>query len=1462
MNVNLRLHLVRPVTLGLLLLLFAPVTPHSSAAEETPAGDKPIRAVIFTGGCCHDYDRQKLLLSDGIGRRTNVEWTIVHEGGNGNAHKYPLLEKKDWAKDFDVVVYNMCFSQTTDKEYIGNILAAHKAGLPAVVIHCTMHTFRDLKDDIWREFLGVTSRRHGAQFPINVHTVAPDHPILQGLPKEWRTPAGELYHIEKLWPTATALAIGTREETLNDSGHTCVWVNNYGKARVFGTTIGHHNETMQQTLYLDLVTRGMLWTLNKLDDKHFRHVTPKEDAEAQKNLGPKGKVPTPINGPAAGKTSGKLIKVPNNLALGKPTSASSTQSGRDHGFAVDGRFDTRWCAANASAGYWWQVDLGKPEKVTGCRIVWEFDGRRYRYKVEGSADGEQWTLLADATKTEVRDQVQPHKFDADGIRFVRITSTELDNGSWMSFWEFEVHGTEMVEVAATPANTLPNLRRAGGEGLLSQVKAPDGFKVTLFAAPPDVSYPTCIAAAPTGELFVGVDENGSLGKDAKRNQRIIRCRDTDGDGAADEFKVFANNVGSVRGMFVDSNTMWVLHPPLLRVFRDDDGDGVADRNDVLVEGLGTPALQQRGADHCTNGIRMGIDGWIYIAVGDFGFTKAVGKDGRELQLHGGGIVRVRPDGTGMEIYARGTRNIYDVAIDPYMNTFTRDNTNDGGGWDIRLSHIIPTGNYGYPSLFKNFADEIVQPLAVLGGGSGTGSLFVSEPGLPAGYGDTLYTCDWGRNAVYMHHVTPNGAGFTADQQDFVQLPRPTDIDVDGEGRIYVASWNNGQFDYKGPDVGYVIQLTPAEKTSSAAFPDVTKATEDELVQLLASPSHTWCLHTQREILRRGSGALLSKVAKLAHESSDTAVRAAAIFTLAQVPGAELDKELLDDTAVQEYAVRGLGDRHAKEALADFNFAAAPPRVRLQAVAAIGRAGATQQADALVQATADADPLVAHAAINSLISLGAVDACFRGLDSGSAEVARGAAMALQHLHEPRVVDGLIARLQRAKSAEVRLAIFRALCRLYYREADWDGSWWSTRPDNTGPYFKRGAWDESNKIGEVLKYTLASAPDAEAKGYLVELNRHQIKLGDSAPQLFKLAAQDPALRAAALALLQQQRELPSEAQPLVEATAADSSADPAVRAQALSILARHADNGASLAKLLGIFAEIDASGTDDEALLLARDQFIYDLRHGADIEFFASQLTAENPQQRELAAMVLMAMAGSPRIIDSARDQAAAAVSAAWESPDLTPTLLRATGRTLSRQYADRVAASLNSSAENVRGAARFAADLLQLDDAGGAASNRRTIKDLEYAPVVDQIVSASGDVNLGRHLFLRQGCIACHTVSPLDTPRGPQLTDIGRRYKRAELAESILKPSAKIAQGFDSQWFETTKGIVIDGFVIRESGQQVEVRTLEGTDRVIRADEIVERGTRDISSMPEGLANDLTPNEVASLLAYLESLKSD
>ena len=172
------------------------------------------------------------------------------------------------------------------------------------------------------------------------------------------------------------------------------------------------------------------------------------------------------------------------------------------------------------------------------------------------------------------------------------------------------------------------------------------------------------------------------------------------------------------------------------------------------------------------------------------------------------MVRVRTDGTGLEVVSRGQRNIYDVAIDPYLNLFTRDNTNDGDGWDVRLSHVVPTGHLGYPSLFKNFADEIVQPLADYGGGSPTGSLYLQEPGLPEPYGDALYTCEWGREGVFRHPLEANGRRVQG-RAGAVRHAAP----ADRHGRrrpvadLHLARWRGATFTYAGPNVGYVIRVT-------------------------------------------------------------------------------------------------------------------------------------------------------------------------------------------------------------------------------------------------------------------------------------------------------------------------------------------------------------------------------------------------------------------------------------------------------------------------------------------------------------------------------------------------------------------------------------------------------------------------------------------------------------------------------
>jgi type 1 glutamine amidotransferase len=250
------IHRILPLSLGLCLLSLAT----SIAAE---AG-KPLRALLVTGGCCHNYTLQSRELTNAMAKHARVEWTVVNEGGNGTRAQIPLYSRPDWATGYDVVVHNECFADTTDHEYIRQITSAHKAGVPAVVIHCAMHTYRATDIDDWREFLGVTSRRHDHQSRYAVKKVAPEHPVVKDIPNDWKTPMDELYVIDKLWPNAKALATSVSER--DGKTYPVIWINQYGKARVFGTTYGHSDATFQDAVFLDYVSRGVLWAAGRLKD--------------------------------------------------------------------------------------------------------------------------------------------------------------------------------------------------------------------------------------------------------------------------------------------------------------------------------------------------------------------------------------------------------------------------------------------------------------------------------------------------------------------------------------------------------------------------------------------------------------------------------------------------------------------------------------------------------------------------------------------------------------------------------------------------------------------------------------------------------------------------------------------------------------------------------------------------------------------------------------------------------------------------------------------------------------------------------------------------------------------------------------------------------------------------------------------------------------------------------------------
>ncbi len=335
------------------------------------------------------------------------------------------------------------------------------------------------------------------------------------------------------------------------------------------------------------------------------------------------------------------------------------------------------------------------------------------------------------------------------------------------------------------------------------------------------------------------------------------------------------------------------------------------------------------------------------------------------------------------------------------------------------------------------------------------------------------------------------------------------------------------------------------------------------------------------------------------------------------------------------------------------------------------------------------------------------------------------------------------------------------------------------------------------------------------------------------------------------------MPDEVIPLLESVAVAENQPVAARASALRTLARISDRPSGLEVAVRALGGLGKQPPGD--LAQVREQFARDGRRAGQVEQFAKWFAADDAARRETAALVLVSLAAGTGGDQAARAAALRALDAGWTRSDTAAILLRAIAELRAEAFVFQVRARLKDPSDEVRSEAERAAAQLGLND--NQAGQGPKIAELKFDDVLAQAAKTSGDANRGAQLFARQGCIACHTVSSGEALKGPLLAGIAARYSRPELIESILKPSAKIAQGFETQFFVLDDGKVVDGFVVRESGDEVEVRSANAQTTLVAKDRIDERGRRELSIMPTGLVDPLTPADLASLLAYLESLKT-
>ena len=256
-----------PLALPLVLLI-------GSLLPSQAQDPKPLKILLITGGCCHDYAAQKDILKAGIEKRLHATVDQVHTDDKSTKPPLAIYGNPDYAKGYDLVIHDECAAAISDEAVIAGVLSPHRHGIPGVNLHCAMHCYRignagepavaGTPHGWWFEYLGLQSSGHGPQQPIEITHLDKANPISQGQPN-WTTVNEELYNNIQVFDSATPIARGkqsyvAKDGTPKESDYVVAWTNLYqNKTRVFSTTIGHNNTTVQDDRYLDLVSRGIVW---------------------------------------------------------------------------------------------------------------------------------------------------------------------------------------------------------------------------------------------------------------------------------------------------------------------------------------------------------------------------------------------------------------------------------------------------------------------------------------------------------------------------------------------------------------------------------------------------------------------------------------------------------------------------------------------------------------------------------------------------------------------------------------------------------------------------------------------------------------------------------------------------------------------------------------------------------------------------------------------------------------------------------------------------------------------------------------------------------------------------------------------------------------------------------------------------------------------------------------------------
>lgn len=1018
---------------------------------------------------------------------------------------------------------------------------------------------------------------------------------------------------------------------------------------------------------------------------------------------------------------------------------------------------------------------------------------------------------------------------------------------------------------------LSRLTQAGQTQLNGRTfTLPDGFSIELVAGPPLVNRPIVADFDEVGRLYVD-DSSGSSDpvqkQLAEKPHRVVRLEDTRGDGRFDKQMVFADHMMFPEGAMWCAGSLYVGAPPSIWKLTDTKGDGVADQRVEWFQGK-----TLTGCANDIHGPYLGPDGWIYWCKGAFAEQTYERPGKKPFVTRAAHIFRCRLDGRGLEpVMTGGMDNPVHVVFTPggerlFTTTFL---VHPGGGQRDGIIHDVYGGIWGkthdviddHPHTFPGVMPVLVHlgPAAACGLARYESDVFGPE------YRDNLFATSFNLHKVTRHILSPDGT-FSSKNEDFLVCDsldfHPTDVIEDADGSLLVidtGGWYKlccptsqlGKPDVLGAI--YRIRRTGARQVQDPrglklAWHDFGP---EQLAKLLDDP---------RPAVRKRAIATLVANREQALEAIQQALRPGrsklvrlnavwAATRVDHVKGRALVRSALkdEDETVRQAAGNSVSlwrDREAVPVLLEL-LAGGPPANRRVAAEALGRIGDRGAvAPLLASLEKPVDHFLNHSITYALIELADAKQTAAGLSSPIAQVRRAAVMALDQMEGGGLQPQVVAAALIASDSDLR------------ETAAWIAG-------------RHPEWGEA--LADVLRQRIndpnLSDPD-------------RMQLGE---QLAKLSG-SPAIQNLLTAEITDARLSPGSRR-LALSAMADSALneppqswlnaigtvlninDPTVLSDAIAALGKmHFKKGVASElshQLLSVGARTDLSPQVRLEALAAMPGGVSGVSDDL-FAFLVSQLPPSQPVPHQLLAAQVLEHA---KLSNEQLLQLADAVRTA--SPLEIGPLLNAFGQTEDRQVGRKLAESLKSAKAlaSVRAdvvhlrLAKFGPDVQKEADALAAKLNPDAG---QQKARLDSLLATlpQGDVRRGQLIFNspKAACSTCHEIGYVGGHVGPDLTRVGAIRSERDLLESIVYPSASFVQSFEPSMVITHSGNNQYGIIRKNDAQEVVLITGPNQEARVSKSDVKEIRPGTVSLMPAGLGEQLSPQELADLLAFLKACK--